>query len=697
MKNILMRCLTLILFLSLFSSLTADMGGFALVDGAKVVSLSEAEDMLKENNATIFDVNTQEVRDSLGYIPGAIFLDFNDEKSWDKLLPKDKNTNVIFYCLNRLCYEASQAALSTQEKGYVNSFAMMDGLEGWITSARPIDKKSIIDWKDAKNLTNFTDGVHHEIVFGELPACRDCHGTTSITGQSASKGIKSTTAADRMLINKNCVSCHDDIGDSFEGSTHKVNFAGLVNNVLLFNNKTESGKKTPLCADCHTIHTAGAKGLYSPKQISSFSCTECHEVKGKHYDATFHGKANKLNLPGVTPTVASCADCHGGHNVFKVDDFRSTLSAANRVETCSKCHPNSNSNFANYIAHADHTDSAKYPALYWTYVFMTGLLITVFVFFGIHTGLWAMRLLILKLRYPDAWKKAKKAAHEDNVTIVRFGLYHRIQHFFLAASFLGLSISGMPQKFYEAPWAQTLIDWMGGPMNAAKIHHISALIMGLVFAAHIAEIFIKAWINRNAIKTADGKYSFKLFLKALFGPDSLMPRLQDLRDLRDNFKWFLGLGERPQFDRWTYWEKFDYLAVFWGMFIIGFSGLVLLFPVFFTKVLPGQAINIAFIFHSDEALLAMGFIFAIHFFNTHFRPDRFPIDMVIFKGSISKEEMTKERAKWYDRLKASNKLDKMIEKDVDFSMQHIVAKIIGFTLMGIGLILLVLIIYAFIA
>lgn len=693
MKNI-MRCVALIL--SLFSFLLGEMGGFALVEGAKSVSLSQAQDLLKENNAMIFDVNTQEVRDSLGYIPNAIFLDFNNEASWEAQLPSDKNANLIFYCLNRLCYEASEAALSVQNKGYTNAYAMMDGIEGWITSGREIEKKSIIDWKSADKLVNFSDGIHHEIVFGEMPACRDCHGTKSIMNQGVTKSIKATNASDRMLINKNCVSCHDDIGAGFEGSEHKVNFEGLKSGVMLFNNKTEKGKKTPLCVDCHTTHTAGLKGIYSPKQFQSFSCAECHEIKGKHYTATFHGKANKLNMVGVTPSVASCADCHGGHNVFKSDDFRSTLSMANRIETCGKCHPNANANFVNYIAHADHTDKEKFPALYYAFVFMSGLLIVVFVFFGIHTLLWAIRLLILKRRYPDSWKKAKESS-QNNVKIKRFGLYHRIQHFFLALSFLGLSISGMPQKFYDAAWAQSLMDFLGGPMNAIYIHHISALIMGIIFGAHVIEIFVRAWNNRASIKNKNGKYSFKLFLSALFGADSLMPNLQDFRDLRDNFKWFLGLGERVKFDRWTYWEKFDYLAVFWGMFIIGISGLILMFPVFFTQFLPGSAINIAFIFHSDEALLAMGFIFAIHFFNTHFRPDRFPIDMVIFDGSISQEEMENEREKWLNRLRENNKLEKLIEKSAPNKTKDILGKILGFGLMGIGLVLLALIIYALVA
>src|SRR6266498_1848979 len=105
------------------------------------------------------------------------------------------------------------------------------------------------------------------------------------------------------------------------------------------------------------------------------------------------------------------------------------------------------------------------------------------------------------------------------------------------------------------------------------------------------------------------------------------------------------------------WEKFDYFAVFWGIFAIGLSGLIMWFPELFTRFFPGWIINIALIVHSDEALLAAGFIFTIHFFNTHFRLEKFPMDTVIFSGRISKTEMLHERRRWYDRLVAEDRLE----------------------------------------
>ena len=93
----------------------------------------------------------------------------------------------------------------------------------------------------------------------------------------------------------------------------------------------------------------------------------------------------------------------------------------------------------------------------------------------------------------------------------------------------------------------------------------------------------------------------------MLGPNTLLPTKRDGQEFVATMKWFVGQGPRPEYGRWTYWEKFDYFAVFWGIVVIGSTGLTLWFPVFFTRFLPGSFINVATIIHSDEALLATGF------------------------------------------------------------------------------------------
>lgn len=664
-------------------------GDIAVIDGVVPISISQAKDLLKEKNTFLFDANTKEARDQYGYIPNSIHINVDN---WEKLLPADKNANLIFYCLNRLCFDSSEAAMIAMQKGYKNSFVMLDGIEKWILNGEPIERvpgtdNSIIkkvlanDELTKEKVTDYKDAIHSQMVFGEIPSCRDCHGEEAKDGLKAIAQIEKSS---KRAVNDNCLTCHEKAAKKLSTSVHSA--------------QIHPGSNVPKCTDCHSIHIAQKFSIdgvnVNMRKMADAKCGTCHTKKQEHYHETFHGKAMVLNSTKKASEIAACYDCHGTHNIFEVKDPRSTLSKENRVETCEKCHPGSNENFAGFIAHADHTDKDAHPELYWTYIFMTGLLISVFVFFGIHTLLWSLKLIKTRLDHPKEWAEAKAKINTDKVKVNRFSTLHRIQHFFMASSFLGLSFSGIPQKFYTADWASAMIDFMGGAIMATKIHHFSAIVMGIVFFTHIIEIIVRAYANRAAVNDENGKFSWKLFWRKFFGPDSLMPNWQDFRDIRDHFKWFLGMGPRPQFDRWTYWEKFDYLAVFWGMFIIGLSGLVLWFPVSFTSVLPGWMINLCTILHSDEALLATGFIFAVHFFNTHFRADRFPMDMVIFSGNLKEEELKHERKFWYDRLKASGKLDKIIVKD-NFESWSWFAKLIGFLLLITGLVFLFLIIYAF--
>jgi len=117
------------------------------------------------------------------------------------------------------------------------------------------------------------------------------------------------------------------------------------------------------------------------------------------------------------------------------------------------------------------------------------------------------------------------------------------------------------------------------------------------------------------------------------------------------------------------------------------------FPEFFSLFMPGWVINLALIIHSDEALLAAGFIFTIHFFNTHFRLEKFPMDTVIFSGRISKSEMLHERRRWFNRLAAEGRVNETRVVD-EWERWKGIARSFGYLFFGLGVLLLILIIYA---
>ncbi|MGZ8228760.1 MAG: formate dehydrogenase subunit gamma, partial [Burkholderiales bacterium] len=162
------------------------------------------------------------------------------------------------------------------------------------------------------------------------------------------------------------------------------------------------------------------------------------------------------------------------------------------------------------------------------------------------------------------------------------------------------------------------------------------------------------------------------------------------------FNWFFGKGPRPVFDRWTYWEKFDYWAVFWGMAIIGGSGFMLWFPSATASVLPGWVFNVATLIHGEEAFLAAVFLFTVHFFNNHFRPDKLPPpDIVMFTGSVPVEEFRREHGLEYERLVKSGELQKHLV-DAPSRPMTVGSRVLGLVLIGFGLTLLVLVLVGFI-
>ena len=484
-------------------------------------------------------------------------------------------------------------------------------------------------------------------------SCTDCHTAHHILPQD-----HRDSSVHHRNITTTCATCHQGIYETFQASIH---FTG------------EPGEDAPLpmCDDCHTSHQISrtdAAGFM--KEIVS-TCGHCHEEVTKTYFDTFHGKVVKL---GYTET-AKCQNCHGDHDILPPDNPHSTLSRENIVATCGECHPGSHRQFAGYLTHATHHNRQKYPFIYWTWLLMTSLLVGTFVFFGVHTLLWLPRSF-------QAMRQGKKLhAESRGKMVMRFERLHRQLHILVIISFLGLALTGMTLKFSYLSWAQWLSHLLGGYQNASLIHRICALITFYYFGRHL--MFLAARKRERGV-------SWKQFLTDRNG---LLFNRNDLQEFSQTVKWFIGMGPRPAYGHWTYWEKFDYFAVFWGVGMIGLSGLMLWFPEFFTYFLPGWFINVATVIHSDEALLATGFIFTVHFFNTHFRPDRFPMDPVIFTGRVSVEEFKADRPREYEEMVASGELEKRLVDPLDPRMVKAL-RIFGFTALTVGLTLILLIIGA---
>ena len=284
------------------------------------------------------------------------------------------------------------------------------------------------------------------------------------------------------------------------------------------------------------------------------------------------------------------------------------------------------------------------------------------------------------LEVPVALAEDQEVSPQTRRYFVRFTRAQRLMHAVLFSTFLGLAGTGLPLRFSESVWARRMASAVGGFGAILFFHKLCALVLTVAFLIHVKEIF-----TRGLVRGEKGIF---------WGVTSMVPNWKDAKDMLGHFRWFLGLGPKPKFERYAYWEKFDYWAVFWGMIVIGFSGYAMWFAPFFAHFLPGWALNAALVIHGEEGLLAILFIFSIHFVNTHLRPGSFPMDMVIFTGTESEEEFAHKRAVEYGRLAEAGKLEARVgEKPASWLVNF--GRVVGTVAIVIGLVLLVLTLTAY--
>jgi cytochrome b subunit of formate dehydrogenase len=506
-------------------------------------------------------------------------------------------------------------------------------------------------------------------------AIKDCMGCHDSLHTVRKEGDPASTLSPINQI-KTCGSCHEDMMADYESSVHA--------RALLKSGLTEAA---PSCASCHGKHDirekADAGATTHPSRIGA-TCGSCHKTILTEFNESAHGQALAAGKKGPV-----CSTCHEPHAI------KNPEAAAVRhkmSDGCGDCHEKvtasfkdgfhgkattlghrkaANASFLSYDPHANPADPSRNAYVHWIYIGMTGLLLGVFGFFGLHGLLWLQRALVGKLR-----GEFKFGHHSDGPHVRRFSSMQMGVHIVIVVSFLLLAASGLPLKFAGAEWAPTLMSLLGGPEVAGYLHRLAGAVTFGYFIWHLGML-----VHGLFFRNERGYF---------WGPRSMVPQPKDLFDFIGMMKYFLYLGPRPKFDRFTYWEKFDYLAVFWGVAIIGVSGLVLWFPTAATTVLPGWALNAAYVIHSDEALLATGFIFLFHFFHTHLRPEAFPLDPVIFVGCMPLERFKDERPLEYERLVATGKLDELlVPPPTAQAMRR--AHVFGFTAVAIGILLAVFI------
>ncbi len=492
--------------------------------------------------------------------------------------------------------------------------------------------------------------------------CASCHGAHAIYFAADTRNPLYTTN-----VAATCGKCHRFIAERLKASVHGRG-AGPGE---LAERPAPGGKSRqhPSCTSCHQGHefylAASAKFRHKLPDL----CGNCHGDLSSRYAMTIHGELTEL---GYEP-AANCYDCHGSHSILPCADPASGVSAESRLQTCQKCHPYANANFARFDPHVNYHDPCDNPVVYWVYRVLLTLLLTTFGVFGLHSLLWFVRGLVDVLRHgrPKGLVPSEKA-------YVRFVPMHRRAHTVLLISFLGLALTGLPLKYSGHDWAKASAAFLGGFDGTSFWHRVFALVTFACFGIYMV---------RLARQFIAGHRRGMPWLQIIFGPDSPVPNWRDVKDFFKMIRWFVGLGPKPGFERWAYWEKFDFWGACADIVIIGSTGLILWCPNFFCRMLPGVTLNVAKVIHSTQALLATGFIFAIHFFTIHLRAEKFPADMSLLIGLVSEEEILDERPDYFKRLERQGDLERL-QATVPSKWRLRLVKLAGFVALGAGLALL---------
>ncbi len=173
-------------------------------------------------------------------------------------------------------------------------------------------------------ITDYSQSVHGRGLEekGLLPSavCTDCH-----TSHHNLKADDPRSSVYDKNIPATCATCHKGIYEQYSHSVHAIQ-------------KAQGNQKLPTCEDCHSAHQIIATQQSAFMRQAAIQCGSCHRELSQTFLETIHGKTFELG----SLKAAKCSDCHGAHDIHKVNDPESRVGPTKIVQTCQKCHENAN-------------------------------------------------------------------------------------------------------------------------------------------------------------------------------------------------------------------------------------------------------------------------------------------------------------------------------------------------------------------
>ena len=423
--------------------------------------------------------------------------------------------------------------------------------------------------------------------------CTDCHGSHDLH--------KSTNPASKLNwqnVPNTCGKCHENVEQTYLRSVHGTAVKAGV-------------RDAPVCTDCHGEHSITAVKLatsrVAPANIPE-TCGQCHAAQRivtqyrlppnvfSTYIKSFHG----LAMQGGNVTAASCASCHGIHDILPSSDPLSTINPKNLPQTCGKCHPGIGTRLSAefFKIHAPPGAAEGKP---WLVNLVTRIYIVLIV--STIGGMATFNLLDYLKKTRQHIAHVRQTEGEQRLT-----KWLRVQHFFLIATFVLLAYTGFAHKFPDAVWSWPFRAFNdAGSYARGMIHRVAGWTFIVLFLVHgVSLVFTKR--GRD-------------YLKALWFA------WHDIGDAFGTLAFNVGLRKTaPPHRQWTFAEKAEYWALLWGSVVMIVTGLMLLFTETVLRTMPKVWHDVAQVIHYYEAVLATLAIVVWHFYWVIFDPKEYPMN-----------------------------------------------------------------------
>jgi cytochrome b subunit of formate dehydrogenase len=460
--------------------------------------------------------------------------------------------------------------------------------------------------------SSYQDSVHAKLVAAgnqKAAVCSDCHGTHDMRRVSDPQSPVYKTS-----VPATCAKCHEAQRAEFMKSIHGQAIA-------------KGNLHAPVCTDCHSSHMIkdpkDPTSTVSSENLATNTCAQCHEnvkmsrefgiVGGRQssYLASYHGLATARG----SKIAANCASCHGVHNILPSSDPNSTINQAHLVQTCGKCHPGANANFAaskmHLDAHAADIGSKAVALIRHFYLLM--IMATI-------GGMLLHNALVMRRKLADLRNGHAHLSGGPRI-VLRMTFNQRMQHLILFVSFFLLVFTGFALKYPES--------WLGmlflGETVRGVLHRIAGVTLIMVGIYHV-------WY---VTATREGR---KLVV-------DFLPEWKDVTDVKDVLFYYLRLSQnKPQFKRFNYAEKMEYWALVWGTMVMALTGVMIWAKVEFGNHLPRWVIDAVTAVHFYEAILASLAILVWHFYMIIFDPEVYPMNWAWYDGKVTYELYQEEHA-----------------------------------------------------